>query len=686
MPKCPYCNDELEARKFESGGELYKCSNPLCPVRTEDYFEFGKLKKLSNALSSETSERLKDVVEANPSVKEAVMDDIPLRKAVNIWVRASNLAKKGVLEEIVIKDPGKLVVESSAIPGAWSMVRYWGPRGFSQQNPDGISKSQAENLYKKGKLAKTHELMESAEEAKKHGRGEALVFPGHGRMVYHRHWEVGPMGSIQQKRGLKALSRKQELADAGKSEAEKRARKIAEEETRQARERAREIVKKEGEVAERRARDIAGKMGGVGPGLPESDAVLRGVDEKLTEIIEKYDINNLYIFLTPTNLNEEKGKFFEALMKGEVYNPRFEYEGLKFVEKDVMRETGEIMRSLRDLRIDYKESPWGRIIEKKRIDLMSKLKFLRLIGTPAITKYSIRVYGLPNSGTVKKAEGVCKKHAESEMGGSGKTYPYNPEFVKKRMEEYMHERGIKGWKVEITETPITRVHFSEKMVEVPRKKVLNVPLEKYTEGLVRHEVGWHVERSARGAERGYGTLRYGTSGYWPTEEGGALHAQAGGETKEPEFAYALRVIATHYALKMGFHDLFVKLKSYGISDEECWMATFRAKRGLRDSKKPGGFVKDWVYFGGYSEVKEFIEAGGDLEELRKQGAFGLGDLPYLEGKKKPIGSFKEFEGSVRQAREIADEQTRQARERAREIMEKEREEAKRRARKIEDDT
>jgi hypothetical protein len=190
MPRCPYCNDELREKTLPSGEVRYRCTNIRCPARTDHHYTLLKLQKLARALSMEPTGRYRKLVTANPSIQESIMADIPLRQAIEILVKTHNMAKRGNLEEVKLRDPEKALKPSKAMPGALSQIRYFGQRGFNAQHPEGITISKAKRLEKKGELLATHEITESPEESERHGRGGGTVFKKRGRMVLHRHFET----------------------------------------------------------------------------------------------------------------------------------------------------------------------------------------------------------------------------------------------------------------------------------------------------------------------------------------------------------------------------------------------------------------------------------------------------------------------------------------------------------------
>ena len=250
-------------------------------------------------------------------------------------------------------------------------------------------------------------------------------------------------------------------------------------------------------------------------GAPEEaiqSAALDEADKKLTWIIRTYKLDDPVDFINPINWKEEQKKFFDFLNQGIAYDPQFKYKPLFFAEEDVMRQTQQIMRDLRGLKIDYSKGI-GKIFEKKRYDLMTKLKLIRIIGTPKVTKYSIWLYGKPSSSLVKEAIKICLSY----KAGVQEKKTYNAKKAKKEAEQALKQNGIEGWTVEINSTIAGNAFVSPKDKKLMfREGVLFS--ESDIKRLIVHEIKTHIERAMAGKKAKYRIFEFGTSGFLPTEE------------------------------------------------------------------------------------------------------------------------------------------------------------------------
>jgi len=81
-------------------------------------------------------------------------------------------------------------------PHETSLCRCWGPAEYL-----GSSKKHLENLFKKGKIGKTHELVLGSEKYKPDGslHEGTVSIPPLGSRVSHRHWEIAQMYRYRKK-------------------------------------------------------------------------------------------------------------------------------------------------------------------------------------------------------------------------------------------------------------------------------------------------------------------------------------------------------------------------------------------------------------------------------------------------------------------------------------------------------
>ncbi|MCB9813694.1 MAG: DUF1704 domain-containing protein [Pseudomonadales bacterium] len=137
-------------------------------------------------------------------------------------------------------------------------------------------------------------------------------------------------------------------------------------------------------------------------------------------------------------------------------------------------------------------------------------------------------------------------------------------------------------------------------------------------GMVYHEIGTHAIRQINYEKQPWYRRKkqFGFSNYLKTEEGLAtLHAIIPHSHKSA-YVSAIRYLAVTYAQSNSFAETFKKISKYINDPNRCWTVTFRQKRGLRDTSKPGGFSKDLVYFEGMVDVWLWLRANNyDLTKL-----------------------------------------------------------------------
>ncbi len=275
--------------------------------------------------------------------------------------------------------------------------------------------------------------------------------------------------------------------------------------------------------------------------------------------------------LIPTNLNEEKEKFFQD----NSYNPQFIYE-----------------------------------------DEIDKTKLYQ--------------YGQPQTKYLDLAQNILKKaylnRNEQDlfmMEGHKIDQPY----IEKTIHTFLQMHQLKKkYKISWSSSFISRTSITNNTIK------LRLPLTFRKEGLLGmlyHEIGTHALRNINYQKQPWykKKKKYGFSSYLKTEEGLAvLHALIPHSFKSA-YITAIRYLTVYYSQQYSFTQTWQKLKPYIQDEERRWVVIIRQKRGLTDTSKPGGFTKDLVYFEGLVDVYHYLKNNNfDITNLYF-GKLAIKDIP-----------------------------------------------------------
>ena len=348
---------------------------------------------------------------------------------------------------------------------------------------------------------------------------------------------------------------------------------------------------------------------------------LHEIDEAVFAI-EKIFYN--YKLITPLNTGEELKKF----LKDKTYCPQLEYKPF-----DVRPH----LNRLEKINISS-DSVIGRLLEKKRQYLINYAKALTNLGTD---KFSTeKVHGKVSPELLKYAKDILSKPLpkadEEEKNISDEELA---QAFRKKIESY----NLKGWNINLLKNASSSAAVS------PSKKTISIRAnnefsEKHKNKLLVHEIETHVLRTANGELQDYKLFSTGLPDYLSTEEGLAYHNEKTQKVNNPLSVrtFVIRVLATHLANMYGFTEVFNELRKYYSDDESAFNSVIRAKRGMGDTSKPGGFLKDHVYLQGMLTINDYVKNGGDVK-LLYAGKIGVKDV-YLvkEGIIKPAKILPEF--------------------------------------------
>ncbi|MDD3160103.1 MAG: DUF1704 domain-containing protein [Candidatus ainarchaeum sp.] len=348
------------------------------------------------------------------------------------------------------------------------------------------------------------------------------------------------------------------------------------------------------------------------------------LDQKVSQLAMGVEANILS-YLTPTNVETEKKKFFEELDKNNIYNPEFVYTSRNplFSYFSISPTFKTYKKELFHLLHDIPKDTLGIIFERKILDLFDRMELIKSVGTPNFSENSKEYYGKLNKETISFAkEVISKKISQNEKKISFQTAKKSiEEFIKlKKLPYKVVQRDFGGSKFSINIR--TKELFINKGARLTGETVKR---------LIAHELESHAYRYENGLLQPYRLFARGLSKETlETDEGLAatVEEKKGLNFEEQLKNYAGRVIAVKLARKKSFYETFEELTTF-FSDEEAWNITLRAKRGLTKTELPGAFAKDTLYLKGYLKVKKFIEKGNTIESLY-YGKYSIYDQPLLE--------------------------------------------------------
>lgn len=225
------------------------------------------------------------------------------------------------------------------------------------------------------------------------------------------------------------------------------------------------------------------------------------------------------------------------------------------------------------------------------------------------SKKTLYKYGFADEGLVKLAQKIL---CELPTDFFPEQIESEPPFLEKREIEWMVENWIKKLqlpelKVEFNENQVNRVMLSQYKLSFRWPSEID---ERQLERILEHEITGHYQRSCN---------HWRHFGEWPTnlslerrrtEEGLAQYLADHLHGKNSEFSLAvgaLKYYLTYLGQTESFAQVFQVAYEYLHDVDRAWSYTMRAKRGLEDTSRGGGFTKDLVYFEGYLIVDEWIK-------------------------------------------------------------------------------
>ena len=348
--------------------------------------------------------------------------------------------------------------------------------------------------------------------------------------------------------------------------------------------------------------------------------------DEVTEILQQLRIPLSLVF-TPTNLKEEKKKFFES----DSYDPYFEYKVVGNRNDQIFREVSSLQRiSDVDPRIsDF----YLQLIEDKK--LASEL--MHSVGNnDLVTEISLKKYGNPTSRLFRNSARVLRGKLDnydvvkSKKINRGKMLNY--EQIENAFDIVFENLGLEGWSI----APSKNISKNGIKVGIKRKQILVDPNITKSEFKLKktlvHEVGTHVLRSVNGFNTGFPALgNANLSSYLDIEEGLATwnEESMGYLTDSWLKKKAGMVWAIYLGERLSFRELYNALSGTFLK-YSAWDIAYRVKRGLGDTSYPGIYAKDIVYFRGFRRVKKALAADSTMYEKLYAGKIDIPRTKWVD--------------------------------------------------------
>ena len=337
---------------------------------------------------------------------------------------------------------------------------------------------------------------------------------------------------------------------------------------------------------------------------------------KFEKLLARIDHKLDFLGMNPLNEASEMKKFF----KQPGYNPVFRYA--KAPPCDNLLE--------KISRIDLEENLLNRLLIEKSEKFRKTNAMIKHVGKEEFTVFSKEIFGTPDEELVNKSYKVLKEPAVCEEN------LLTSKQVVDALQKSLSSLGLSGWKVNIRKMAANAAVLHSRSLVCVRK---NCGFSAgFLKQLIVHEIGAHVFRATNGAQQQHRIFATGLPDYLMTEEGLAVNMEEQNDCLRINTlrSYAGRVLAIDLSLNGDFRYVYDELRKY-FDERMAWNLTLRAKRGLSDTTKPGGYTKDHLYLKGYYEVKDF---------LVDKGREGLKTLYYGRIGLQHVNIVKQMEGLI----------------------------------------
>lgn len=345
----------------------------------------------------------------------------------------------------------------------------------------------------------------------------------------------------------------------------------------------------------------------------------------LTSLLYEFRAPTSLVF-TPTNLKEERKKFFDSTS----YNPLFEYRIVK-------NKNAEILEKLASLKSITDVDPRISEFYIKLIDSKHELnEMMHAVGQNfRFTRLAQERYGMPSDILFRNATRVLRgrvknyKLIDDSKLKSERKLRYDE--IAPAMEIVLEELGLEGWKcnksINITKNGVK--------VGIKLKEILMDPeIEKGATELKKtiiHEFT-HIARAYNGERTNVPALATSNlPSYLEAEEGLATYneEQFGVLKRKDLNVRAGKVWAIRVGEQMSFRELYDASLAFAPKIE-AFHLVYRVKRGLGDTNMPGIYSRDYHYFKGFRKVRKQVAKDATIYEKLYAGKIGFNQVKWVD--------------------------------------------------------
>lgn len=262
-------------------------------------------------------------------------------------------------------------------------------------------------------------------------------------------------------------------------------------------------------------------------------------------------MTNLLDLITPTNLLQEKEKFFESTK----YNPVFHY-----VWQDARMEP--------EFSVRKKYALWEAIRDQD----------YEAIVQTASDLFEVQL----SDNDLLYAESCARQKGKIETGSAS-------EYAA-RMREALNQFGLTDFQIEIT----NETGFNSRPKHQAKKLIVSsaIHFEYFSmEGGVHHELV-HILRYINGKHNRIKRSQR----FLPTEEGLASWCQDHTNDDNGQAQHAVEYVASYIGVKGSLRDVYNSMIGFGMSQELAWKRACRHKFGFVDTSQLGDILKPAMYF------------------------------------------------------------------------------------------
>lgn len=338
---------------------------------------------------------------------------------------------------------------------------------------------------------------------------------------------------------------------------------------------------------------------------------IRKFDQSFYDVVGQFDERK---YLYPTNFDEEKERFFQAVSHRQSYNPCFTYNNPS--EKEFI-----MIEALQSMSMP--EEPFGKLYQQIKQRILLTLEMVQNRQAQSFTNLSQKRFGIASSELVQDAQTILHKYRRQPIDNAY----FGIKAVIDELREKLVSSQISHWNIEETQGYIWLCEadtINHKLL-LPSGLLIN---QAWIQKIIQNVIEVIIYQNQNAQTQPLKIFLLGLDRYEETQKGLMIELahRMGHIDSQSMRRHAGGVLASYLGHQYSFWETYQRLSNL-FSQETAFTLAGLSKMGLCDTEEKGGLLHTHLALQGWKKVQNMTK--GQLSHLYC-GHVGMDQLEQIE--------------------------------------------------------